>query len=1847
MLNYSFKIRYMKNITQKNLKFLRIALHLLLVLFFNNDVAFANGGIGYKGIKVNLNGTNSWYNIHGVSWGYQGCGDYGSSFYNSGNSNWAGADLGTFSTSATLQITGFAVIGWTDNSDWVSGRLNYKVWKQGDSEPGSWTTIDVGNYGNCSGAANIVCTSGNDRVIGFNDGATSFNPGVAGTYNFKVQGLGKMKYNCGEFNVNDGTILTATFTISAAVPTITSTSSSVSNNSTQTYRGATITINGTNLGSINAVKIGGSGGTSLTSVSASSSQVTAVVPDGSSGGTIWISDGTNNATSSDSYTNLGFITTNSGGWNTGGTWLGGSVPASGTSTNVTIAHNVTSTSGDVNVGRLTVNSSNTLTISSSTSIIVNTASTNSGTIASNGTFVVSGVTYTNSGTITIAGTFQLNQGAFVSGTNLSYSSGTLVFNHSSGQYGVANNHAYWPSSSGPTNVIVNGNGSTGIQLQTGASRTINGTLTLNNTFDIQSLGLLTVNGIVQINSGGNFSSNTPIYGNTSSLIYNTGGSYGISNEWTGNSTTAGSGVPNNVTIQNSTTLTFPTTNRGCSGNFNIISGGATLNATSGDLYVAGNFTNSGTFTHSNRAVFLNGIGAQTLNGTLNGTTTTNCFPYLLINNGGGVTLNTPVNVTNTLTLTTGIITTTSTNILHITNTAAAAMSGGNSTSYINGPLRWSVSNSGGGDYKFHLGKSSTYLPLNVNNPTGTSPVITAEAFAANTGGSAGSGLSSLSTSEYWSVVNTGTLSASTISLAKTSLGGSDGIGSSTTLAGSYTNLGGSTTNTLISGNTVTAGSTVGSLATTTYFVLATKVAAPTISSFTPSSGYVGTSITITGTNFTGATAVSIGAVAAASYTVNSSTQITATVAAGASTGTISVTTPGGTATSGSSFTFNGYISTQNGDWNTAATWLGGSVPLASSTVTIDHAVTVNSSVANAPSSVTINSTKSLTFGASGALTATTVTNNGSIVMTSGGTLTISSGGTLANGTSTFTGGSATVAFAGTGTVTGTIGFNNVTLAGGVNFGSASTINGTMSINSGGFVNTNPPTYASGSTLRYNSGGSYGRDTEWSATSGAGYPHHVQISNSTTFSLGANSGTGTARQLAGNLTVDASSTLTMNATSEVMTQALTVKGNYINNGTTILSGSSGGDLALEGDLTDNATFTANGRAIFFRGSNTQSITSNTNPLDIDVMRVEKSGGEIVLLQNLLVDETGDPIQFSGASSILNLNGYTATFGTAGTTSTITMNSTSAIKGSSTSSLSILGNGAFGSIRFDQTTPGTTNLLQNFTIDRGSSGSVSLSNNLSVGGTLALTNGTLIVGGNTLTYSGSSITRTSGNIDASNASATLAFTNTAALTLPASLFSGNVNNLTINGAGGVTLGSATTISGVLTLTSGSLVVGANTLTINGSLNRTAGSIDATNNSANVVFAGSGNTEVPISALGSNLTNLTVNKSGIVQLGGDVTVNGILTMTLGDLDIGSGNLTLGSSASVSNAGASSHILATSTGELRKIYGGSGSFTFPVGDGTNYTPATVNFTTAGSFNGETTDYLGVRLKTSKVTNMNANNTNYINRSWFIEPHNSASGYTYTVDINYVDGDVVGTEGEIRPVKLSSGVWQYPGNVSFADGTQLSGTSGSINTTTNVLTWSGLTSFSEFGGGGQGGPLPVELTSFATSCEEDVVTLSWSTASEQNSSHFDIEKSIDGETWRIIGTVIAAGNSTQDIDYTFVDDEKSNGKNYYRLNQVDIDGKNEYFGPIQTNCVEKIQFTTFPNPSSASFQVILTNKELVGMCSLVISDATGKVIEQRTIDVKEGINLFVINQEFTPGIYFLNVTNDTKSTPILRHAVK
>lgn len=91
---------------------------------------------------------------------------------------------------------------------------------------------------------------------------------------------------------------------------------------------------------------------------------------------------------------------------------------------------------------------------------------------------------------------------------------------------------------------------------------------------------------------------------------------------------------------------------------------------------------------------------------------------------------------------------------------------------------------------------------------------------------------------------------------------------------------------------------------------------------------------------------------------------------------------------------------------------------------------------------------------------------------------------------------------------------------------------------------------------------------------------------------------------------------------------------------------------------------------------------------------------------------------------------------------------------------------------------------------------------------------------------------------------------------------------------------------------------------------------------------------------------------------------------------------------------------------------------------------------------------------------------------------------------------------------------------------------------------------------LPVELKLFDGFPYPLFNTIKWTTESENNSSHFDLESSFDGFFWKNIISILAAGNSTQEIKYSYIDYNQS-PITYYRLQQLDIDGKCKTYGPI------------------------------------------------------------------------------------------
>ncbi len=92
--------------------------------------------------------------------------------------------------------------------------------------------------------------------------------------------------------------------------------------------------------------------------------------------------------------------------------------------------------------------------------------------------------------------------------------------------------------------------------------------------------------------------------------------------------------------------------------------------------------------------------------------------------------------------------------------------------------------------------------------------------------------------------------------------------------------------------------------------------------------------------------------------------------------------------------------------------------------------------------------------------------------------------------------------------------------------------------------------------------------------------------------------------------------------------------------------------------------------------------------------------------------------------------------------------------------------------------------------------------------------------------------------------------------------------------------------------------------------------------------------------------------------------------------------------------------------------------------------------------------------------------------------------------------------------------------------------------------------------PLPVELSVFDGFPYKLYNVIKWSTESENNSSHFNLESSFDGFFWRNITSILAAGNSTQEIKYSYID-YNNNPSTYYRLQQFDIDGQCKTYGPI------------------------------------------------------------------------------------------
>jgi len=159
----------------------------------------------------------------------------------------------------------------------------------------------------------------------------------------------------------------------------------------------------------------------------------------------------------------------------------------------------------------------------------------------------------------------------------------------------------------------------------------------------------------------------------------------------------------------------------------------------------------------------------------------------------------------------------------------------------------------------------------------------------------------------------------------------------------------------------------------------------------------------------------------------------------------------------------------------------------------------------------------------------------------------------------------------------------------------------------------------------------------------------------------------------------------------------------------------------------------------------------------------------------------------------------------------------------------------------------------------------------------------------------------------------------------------------------------------------------------------------------------------------------------------------------------------------------------------------------------------------------------------------------------------------------------------------------------------------------------------------PIQLASFDASIKNKKVELKWITLSETNNKGFEIQRSIDAKNWEVLGFVEGKGDSRDEVNYTFVDNSpKSN--NFYRLSQIDFDGKITYSNVISVSLNTESKVSVFPNPTKSYLNIAGLNTNT----DFVMYDKLGKIVKSGTTSSE--IDISSLND----GVYYLKIDNLT-----------
>lgn len=455
------------------------------------------------------------------------------------------------------------------------------------------------------------------------------------------------------------------------------------------------------------------------------------------------------------------------------------------------------------------------------------------------------------------------------------------------------------------------------------------------------------------------------------------------------------------------------------------------------------------------------------------------------------------------------------------------------------------------------------------------------------------------------------------------------------------------------------------------------------------------------------------------------------------------------------------------------------------------------------------------------------------------------------------------------------------------------------------------------------------------------------------------------------------------------------------------------------------------------------------------------------------------------------------------------------------------------------------------------------------------------------------------------------------LPTVNIAGAVRNLTINSGATLTIGDN------------------NSLSIYGNVTNT-GTFNAGGTGVTTTYSSASAQTIPA----ATYNNVTFSGGGNKNLGGAMVINGTLTLTGNTrLFMGANTVTLGAAATITGYNSTNYVVSNGTGFLKRsnISTASGTIDFPIGTNSAYTPIQLaNTGTADNFSARVID--GVYVNYIGNTPVGAPITNrVVNKTWFVaEDVAGASNATLTVQWNATDE--LGTFNRVS-VTLSHYIpskWQ---------GNTLGPVSGS---NPYRISRSNITSFSPFGVGNGGTPLPLNILSFTGAKTGAGVSLNWETAEEKNIEGFNVERSEDGASFKHIGNVAAVNKPDVQQRYQYTDNVVGNGKYFYRLRIKEQDGTHEFSNIVtiqQDNASGGASFKVSPNPADGAEIYIQATGRNEGNLEISIIDMAGKCWYQQTATLS-GDRLPVNIKTLPAGTYMLRLQqgSSVQSIKIVRH---